>query len=123
MREAFHVSMNPGTHDDTHPFFDDEAPKPLTDQQKRAILAGARRLIAENPRRRLHYRYPNFLRGKDIKEVQRALDLPETGKYGVGTYNAVCDLQEILGLEQTGDVNQELWVWIVYFALVKAYED
>lgn len=119
---TFHVSMNPGTHDDTRPFFGPSEPPPLTDQQKRAILAGARRLIAENPRRRLRYRYPNFLRGDDIREVQRTLDIPVTGRYGVGTYNAVRKLQQLMGLDVTGDVNQETWVWIVYFALVKAYE-
>lgn len=118
---TFHVSMLPGTHDDTRPFFEDQVPKPLTDQQKRAILAGARRMIAQNPRPRLRAKNPPF-RGKYIREVQRALDLPETGRYGPGTRDGVKELQRIMGLPVTGEVNQETWIWIIYFAIVKAYE-
>lgn len=118
-----HFSVNSGpVENDGSPWFEDPAPPPLTDQQKRAILAGARRLIAQHPRPRLKYRHPNFLRGSYVREVQRTLDLPVTGRYGVGTYNAVRRFQRSIGLDVTGEVNQETWVWLIYFALVKIYE-
>lgn len=119
---TFHVSMNPGTHNDTRPFFGPVEPPPLSDQQKRALLAGARRMVAQNPRPRLRYRHPNPFRGRYVKEVQRALGIPQTGKYGVGTYNAVRGLQELMGLPVTGEVDQATWIWIIYVALVKAFE-
>lgn len=118
---TFHVSMNPGTHDDTRPFFGPVEPPPLTDQQKRRILAGARRIIAQNPRPRLRVKHNPF-RGKYVREVQRALDIPETGRYGTGTRDAVKKLQRIVGLEPSGVVDQATWVWVIYFAMVKAFE-
>ena len=121
--QHMHVSVNSGSvENDTTPWFVEPEPPPLTDQQKRAVLAAARTLIREHPRPRLRYRHPNFLRGNYVKEVQRALTLPVTGRYGVGTYNGVRKMQRIVGLEQTGEVNQETWVWIIYFAMVKAFE-
>lgn len=118
---TFHVSMLPGTHDDVRPFFGPAEPPPLTDQQKRRILAGARRIIAQNPRPRLRAKRNPF-RGKYVREVQRALGIPETGSYGPGTRDAVKELQRFLGLEPTGAVDQATWVWIIYLACVKAYE-
>lgn len=118
---TFHVSMLPGTHDDTRPFFGPAEPKPLTDQQKRAILAGARRMIAQNPRPRLRAKRNPF-RGRYVREVQRALDLPVTGKYGPGTRDGVKELQRIVGLPVTGVVDQATWIWVIYMAFVKAYE-
>lgn len=119
---TFHISLLPGTHADTRPWFGSVEPPPLTDQQKRNILAGARRLVAQGKYPRLRYRHPRLFRGKYVKAIQRALDLPETGTYGVGTYHAVRKLQDFMGLQVTGVVNQETWVWIIYFRLVKAYE-
>ena len=118
---TFHVSMLPGTHDDVRPFFGPAEPPPLTDQQKRRILAGARRIIAQNPRPRLRAKRNPF-RGRYVREVQRALDIPVTGKYGPGTRDAVKAMQRIVGLEPTGVVDQATWIWVIYFACVKAYE-
>ena len=118
---TFHVSMLPGTHDDVRPFFGPAEPPPLTDQQKRRILAGARRIIAQNPRPRLRAKRNPF-RGKYVREVQRALGIPETGTYGPGTRDAVKDLQRFLGLPVTGAVDQATWIWVIYMAVVKAYE-
>lgn len=118
---TFHVSMLPGTHDDVRPFFGPAEPPPLTDQQKRRILAGARRIIAQNPRPRLRAKRNPF-RGRYVREVQRALDIPVTGKYGPGTRDAVKAMQRIVGLEPTGVVDQATWIWVIYFACVKAFE-
>ena len=118
---TFHVSLLPGTHDDTRPWFGPTEPPPLTDQQKRRILAGARRMIAQNPRPRLRAKRNPF-RGRYVREVQRALDLPVTGKYGPGTRDGVKELQRIVGLPVTGVVDQATWIWVIYMAFVKAYE-
>lgn len=97
-------------------------PRPLTDQQKRAVLAAARRLVRDNPRPLLRYRHPNLFTGRYVREVQATLGIPVTGRYGVGTFQAVKNMQDYLGLPITGEVNQATWVWIVYMAAVKAYE-
>lgn len=93
----------------------------LNDQQKRNILAAARRMIRENPRPNLRAKNPPF-RGRYVREVQGALDVPVTGKYGPGTRDAVKELQRIMGLDVTGEVDQATWVWVIYFAMVKAFE-
>lgn len=118
---TFHVSLLPGTHDDTRPWFGPTEPPPLTDQQKRRILAGARRMIAQNPRPRLRAKRNPF-RGRYVREVQRTLDIPVTGRYGPGTRDAVKELQRIVGLPVTGVVDQATWIWVIYMAFVKAYE-
>lgn len=118
---TFHFSAMPGTHNDTRPFFGPPERPPLTDQQKRAVLAAARRMIRENPRRHLRAKRPQ-MRGADVREVQAALRAPLTGKYGPGTRDAVIALQAALGMPRTGEVNQETWVWVVYFAMVRALE-
>lgn len=116
-----HMSILDGHENDTSPWYGDPEPPPLTGQQKRAVLAAARQMIRENPRPRLRAKNPPF-RGKYVREVQRALGIPVTGKYGPGTRDAVKELQRFLGLPVTGEVNQETWVWIIYVAVVKKLE-
>lgn len=116
-----HFSVNSGSiENSTAPWFESE-PKPLTRQQKRAILAAARRSVARHPRPPLRFSVPN-MRGDYVRSVQHALNLPITGKYGVGTYNGVRRLQRAVGLPVTGKVNQETWIWLIYYQLVKVWE-
>lgn len=116
-----HMSIADGHEHDTSPWFSDPEPPPLTGQQKRNILAAARRMIRENPRPQLRAK-ANPFRGRYVREVQQALGLPVTGKYGPGTRDGVKDMQRFLGLPVTGVVNQETWVWVIYMATVKAFE-
>ncbi len=119
---TFHVSVMPGTHNDTRPWFGPRVRPPLTDQQKRTIFANARKMIHDDPRPNLRVKNPP-MRGKYVREVQIALNAPRTGVYGPGTRDAVKVMQGVLGLERTGEVNQALWIWVIYFAFVKAYEN
>lgn len=116
-----HMSILDGHQNDTSPWFGNSEPPPLTGQQKRNILAAARCMIHDDPRPRLRAKNPPF-KGRYVKEVQRTLGIPVTGEYGPGTRDAVMEMQRFLRIEATGEVNQETWIWIVYMAVVKAYE-
>ena len=117
-----HMSILDGHQNDTSPWFSDPAPPPLTGQQKRAILAAARRMIRQHPRPRLFTKNPP-IKGPFVREVQRTLDLPVTGEYGPGTRDGVAEFQRVMDIGGTaGEVDQETWIWLVYFAVVKELE-
>lgn len=116
-----HMSILDGHQNDTSPWFGDPEPPPLTGQQKRRVLAAARRMIRQHPRPRLFTKNPP-IRSPYVREVQRTLDLPVTGEYGPGVRDGVEEFQRRLGIDVSGEVDQETWIWLVYFAVVKELE-
>lgn len=60
--------------------------------------------------------------GEQVKIVQKALDLPQTGTYGVATHKKVVAFQKFLKLNPQGKygrMNRQTWQWLIYHTYTK----
>lgn len=93
---------------------------PLTDDQKLFWLLWAKEQAKHKPlleTRKKSMPPGTWVAGKhpaDVKAVQKALRIPQTGTYGAGTYAAVQKFQKFMALKVDGKVGRETWTWIIY---------
>lgn len=98
--------------------------RPMSDQQRRKLESLARE--AAEGRRMLRGR-PIPMRGRDVRELQFALGLRQTGIYGVRTIRKVQSLQAwtkvgvALDGKPTGRVNRETWEVVMFFYFARAW--
>lgn len=108
-----HWSAMPGTTFDTRPFFGRrEMPAELRERlQESARQEAQRRPVLEVTR--------PVTRGEDVRDVQRLIGAPVTGRYGRGAEKRVKAVQQFFGLTPDGVVGPRTWEIVLFVAAAR----